>query len=575
MSSAPAGFEFGTFRLDPDKGVLWHDGALVPLTPKVLALLQALVEARGDVVPKANLMARVWPDTVVGDANLSVTVSALRRGLGQHAGDPAWVETVPRRGYRFTAPLRAPAASPALVLAILPFRGIGPDAEDHLGLGIADALIGALTGVENVTVRPTGAVAHFAHQHVAPLEAAEALGADAVLDGTVQRQDHRVRIAVQLIPRRAGLPSWAEHFEAEESDIFALHDRIAEQVALALRAKLSRWRDAGPRAMRRPGFDAWETYLRGRYLWARLDTDGVTKALGCFGEAASREPTWAEPRAGLAAVHVLLGVGGIVPPRRAWRVAGECAREALERDAVLPEAHLASAWVALYRDWAWTEVRTGLDRAAALGMPDLHHWRALVLLLQGDMGSAADALARARETDPFSALSLTLQALLHDVAGEREQSLLVSRRAVELRGGHYLGHWRLGVALTRLGRHDEAIASLTRAVELAAGGTIMLCELAWALAAAGRRDDADALLLRLESATGKTYVSPYERAKILVALGRREEALDKLEQAAEDRDPWVTFLGTDEALSSLRGEPRYSALAQRLKAGAPPLSASA
>jgi DNA-binding winged helix-turn-helix (wHTH) protein len=345
LSSAPAGFEFGTFRLDPDKGVLWHDGALVPLTPKVLALLQALVEARGDVVPKANLMARVWPDTVVGDANLSVTVSALRRGLGQHAGDPAWVETVPRRGYRFTAPLRAPAASPALVLAILPFRGIGPDAEDHLGLGIADALIGALTGVENVTVRPTGAVAHFAHQHVAPLEAAEALGADAVLDGTVQRQDHRVRIAVQLIPRRAGLAVLGRALRGRGGDIFALHDRIAEQVALALRAKLSRWRDAGPRATRRPGFEAWDTYLRGRYLWARLDTDGVTKALGCFGEAASREPSWAEPRAGLAAVHVLLGVGGIVPPRRAWRVAGECAREALERDAVLPEAHLASAWV--------------------------------------------------------------------------------------------------------------------------------------------------------------------------------------------------------------------------------------
>ena len=216
VSSAPAEFEFGSFRLDAGKAVLWHEGALVPLTPKVLALLHVLVEARGDVVPKADLMARVWPETVVGDANLSVTVSALRRGLGRHDGDPAWVETVPRRGYRFAGPLRAPAAEPALVLAVLPFRGLGPEGQDHLGLGIADALIGALTGVENVTVRPTGAVAHFAHRPVAPLEAAEALGADAVLDGTVQRQGRRVRIAVQLVPRRAGLPAWAEHFETEQ-----------------------------------------------------------------------------------------------------------------------------------------------------------------------------------------------------------------------------------------------------------------------------------------------------------------------------------------------------------------------
>ncbi len=215
LSAAPADFEFGSFRLDAGKGVLWHEEALVPLTPKALAVLQVLVEARGDVVPKADLMARVWPDTIVEDANLSVTVSALRRGLGRHAGDPAWVETVPRRGYRFAGPLRAPEAEPPLVLAVLPFRGIGPDAQDHLGLGIADALIGALTGVENVTVRPTGAVAHFAHQHVAPLEAAEALGADAVLDGTVHRQGHRVRISVQLIPRRAGLQAWAEQYATE------------------------------------------------------------------------------------------------------------------------------------------------------------------------------------------------------------------------------------------------------------------------------------------------------------------------------------------------------------------------
>src|SRR4029434_8615639 len=101
-----------------------------------------------------------------------VAVRRLRGALARHDGDPAWVETVPRRGYRFAGPLRAPSAEPPLVLAVLPFRGIGPHCEHHLGLGMADALIGALTSLENVVVRPTGAVAHFAHQHIAPLEAA-------------------------------------------------------------------------------------------------------------------------------------------------------------------------------------------------------------------------------------------------------------------------------------------------------------------------------------------------------------------------------------------------------------------
>jgi DNA-binding winged helix-turn-helix (wHTH) protein/TolB-like protein/tetratricopeptide (TPR) repeat protein len=567
MSTDVLQFAFGPFRLDGAKGVLWRDGALVPLTPKALSVLRVLVEARGDVVPKADLMARVWPDTIVEDANLSVTVSALRRGLASHSGDPGWVETVPRRGYRFAGPLRAPVSESPLVLAVLPFRGIGPDAQDHLGLGIADALIGALTGLAHVTVRPTGAVAHYAHEHVAPIAAAEALGADAVLDGTVHRQGHRMRISVQLIPRRAGLEAWAEHFEAEDADIFAVHDRIAEQVAAALRAKLGRPRAAGARPLRRPGFDGWETYLRGRYFWARLDTEGVSKSLGCFGEAASRETAWAEPRAGLAAAHVMLGLGGVVPPKRAWRFARECAQEALERDATLPEAHLASAWVALYRDWSWTEARMALERAASLGFPDLHHWRAFVMALMGELGPAADALARARETDPFSAAALALKAFLHDVAGEDEQGLLTARRAVELRGDHFLGHWRLGLALMRLGRHDEGVAALTRTVDCAAGGTVMLCELGWALAEAGRAEEAGAMLARLSSAAARMYVSPYARAKILLALGRREEALDGLEEAAEDRDPWITFVGADRSLSSLRGEPRFDALRARVMGG--------
>ena len=189
-------------------------------------------------------------------------------------------------------------------------------------------------------------------------------------------------------------------------------------------------------------------------------------------------------------------------------------------------------------------------------------------MLQSELGPAAEALARARETDPFSAVALALQSFLHDVAEEYEQGLLVARRAVELRAEHFLGHWRLGVALARLGRHDEAVTALMRAVERAAGGTVMLCELGWGLAVAGRHDEAKALLARLESAAAKAYVSPYGRAKILVALGHRQDALDKLEQAAEERDPWVTLVGADHGLAALRGEPRFAALAQRVMTGA-------
>jgi DNA-binding winged helix-turn-helix (wHTH) protein/tetratricopeptide (TPR) repeat protein len=562
--TAPPTFDFGPFRLDTAKHVLWKDGELVPLTPKALALLRVLVEARGDVVPKRDLMARVWPDAVVEESNLSVTVAALRKALGAQEAGPSWVETVPRRGYRFAGPLRAPAGEPALLLAVLPFRSIAAEPEPHLGLGMADALIARLTAVENLRVRPTGAVAQYATDPVPPLAAAEELGVDAVLDGTVQRQGDRLRLAVQLVPRSPGLPHWAGQFEADRADIFAVQDEVAEKVVSALSSRLGRWRGAPAWATRRTGADAWETWLRGCYFLLRLDGDGVSKAVGCFGEAAAGDPTWAPPHAGLAGAYVLFAFAGLVPPRQAFHLADECVREALARDAGLPEAHLARAWVALYRDWAWQEARETLERAVAMGPAELRHWQALLLALSGEMDGAAAALERAREADPLSAAALALAGFLHDVAGRHAEALAVARRAVELRPRHHLGHWRLGVTLSRLGRHDEAVAALRKAVEFSGGGIAMRCELARALATAGRADEARGVLAELETLSATVYLSPYQRAKVLAALGDAPGAREALEQAAEDRDPWLLALGVDPSLHSLRDAPRFQHLAARV-----------
>jgi serine/threonine-protein kinase len=428
---------------------------------------------------------------------------------------------------------------------------------------MADALIARLTNVENLLVRPTGAVAQYAADPVPPLSAAEALGVDAVLDGTLQRQDGRIRLALQLVARSAGIPPWAAQFEASIDDVFAVQDEIAEKVVAALSTRLGRWRGAPAWATRRTASEAWETWLRGCYFWLRLDGEGMAKAVGCFGEAATRDPGWAPPHAGLAGAHILFALSGLVPPGEAWHLADECAEEALKRDPGLPEAHLARAWVSLFREWAWEDARATIDRAVALGPPELQHWRALLLLLLGEADQATDAIARARESDPLSAVALLLAGFLHDVRGDPEGSLAVSRRAVELRPDRHMGHWRVGVALSRLGRHDEAVAALERAVERSGGGINMRLELAWALAAAGRADEARALKAEVE-ATSTMYASPYERGKVLAALGEEDAALDALERSAEDRDPWITLVDVDPALDVLRGSARFQRLAARV-----------
>jgi DNA-binding winged helix-turn-helix (wHTH) protein/tetratricopeptide (TPR) repeat protein len=541
-------YEFGPFRLDADKAVLWRGGEVVSLTPKALTLLHVLVEARGDVVPKADLMARVWPDAAVLEANLGVTVAMLRRALGPREDGRSWIQTVPRRGYRFDGPVRGPARSEVVTLAVLPFEVMGPRAEPHIGLGLADALISRLTGPEKLRVRPTAAVVHLSGRHVATVEAAAELGVDAVLSGTVRQEGEQLRLSVHLVPRRGDLQPWARQIDVPFTDVFSVEDRLAEEVAQLLHSRLAPPGDA--RAGRVPRREAWESYVRGRYFEAWLSPDGFSKAIGHFGEAVARDPSWAAPHAGLADTHVLLTFAGVVPPREAWRRAAECVARALECDPDHAAAHAA---------------RRALERAL-VQEPDAHVIRLLhgvYLDLAGDPAGARRELAHALEVDPVSGLAAVAEAFFH--SGAPEGWLTAARRGIELRPDRALGYWGLGLASMAADEGERAVTALRRAVELSDQGIVMRAQLAWALARTARADEARTILQELEGLEPQAYVSRYHRAVVRLAMGQREAALGELEQAAEDRDPWIVFLGADGALAALRGEERFDRLVERIR----------
>ncbi len=561
--SDPGRFEFGPFRLDGAKRVLWRAGEVVPLTPKVVALLQALVERGGDVVLKQELLARVWPDAVVEEANLSVAVAALRKALGPQADGSSYVQTIARRGYRFAAPLRSEGVASRLALAVLPFVCLGPETEPHFGLGLADALIGRLTEVEELRVRPTAAVAGYAASPPPPREAAAELGVDAVVTGTVQRDGDRVRVSVQLVPLPAALRPWADSFDADWTSLFDVQDELTERLARALHLRLG----SAPAASRghRPSREAYESYLRGRFLAARFDPEGVGKAFGCFAEAIVLDPLYAAPHAGLAAAHLLLGLSGLVPPRDAWDLAEGCAGRALALDVGLAEAQVSAAFARLFRDWDWAGARSALDRAAAAGprLAAVHLWRALFLSLAGDHLEARRALELGTEIDPLSGLATALRCLFHRAEGEHEAALALARRAVELRPDRFLGYWSLGLANAFLERASAAESALGSAVWLTSGGPVVRAHLAWAAAHNGRVDEARAQLAELDRLAEATFVSPCQRAAVLGAVGEIDRGLELLERGAEERDAWTAFLGVDPLFQPFHGHPRFQALVQR------------
>jgi DNA-binding winged helix-turn-helix (wHTH) protein/tetratricopeptide (TPR) repeat protein len=564
-SSALSVFEFGDFRFDADTPVLWRGGRVVPVTPKALELLRALVERGGDVVSKAELMCRVWPDTVVEEGSLTVLVAALRKALDPRADGGSYVQTVPRRGYRFDASLRAPAGAGRLALAALPFTFLGAEHDPALGLALADAVIGRLAREPGVLVRPTIAVSQYGREPRAPREIAAELGVDALLIGTLQRHGARTRVSVQLVPRAQAVKFFAWTLDLVAADPFALQDAVAEEVVRRLRPRLQEeGTGSGPA---RPGRrEAQEEYLRGRFFWARFTPHALGKAFAHFGAAAALDPRQAAPYAGLADCHLLLGVAGLSAPAQAWARVLECVAQALERDPDHGEAHATRAYARLFLEHDWGGARADLERAVALApnAASVHFWRGLYFGLCGDMPAGRRDVARGREIDSLSIVGKAFECFLHEIAGEFEEALGPAGRAVQLRPESFLGYRCLGLAYLRTGNEEPALRALRKAVELTGEGPAMRALLARAQAETGARRDARRELAALDALSSATFVSPCARAAVRVALGDLKRALDLLEQGVEERDALALFIRCDPGFEALRGQARYRALLSRV-----------
>ncbi len=567
MTEQPSIFEFGPFRVDTRRRLLWRSGELLEAPPKAVDLLAVLVGEAGEVVPKDELLRRVWPDTFVEEANLSVNVSILRKVLGEQPDGQDYIQTVARRGYRFLGRVAHAAAVAPRTLAVLPFRPLAPAAredapefDEPLGLGLADALISRLAATGRIVVRPTAAIRRFAGPGTDPLEAARQLRVDAVLDGGYRRAGARLLVSAQLVPANGSSPLWAERFDEAFSDVFAVEDAIAQRLAASLVTELTA--DERRRLGRHhtESAEAWQAYARGRFFWGRFARPWIEKAMASFEQAARLDPGYALPHAGLADVFLVAGLSGAVRPKDAWSRAERAVGRGRERDENLPELRLSSAFLRLFRDWDWRGAEADLLRAIELGplTAPPHHWHGLMLGLQGRFAEGQRALTRAAEIDPLSPVGSGLSGLLLAFEGRHEEEVAQQRKTVDLDPQHFLGHWALGGALLNVGAHEEAVAELGRASELAEGTVFLQPFLARALAMAGRADEARRLLKQTPRELA------YQRAAALTALGERKAALKELKSACDAREAWVIALRSDPAFAKLRDEKGYRDLVARV-----------
>ncbi len=468
----------------------------------------------------------------------------------------------------FAAALTQPVltSTPAVTsVAVLPFTNLSADPEnEYFADGITEDIIANLSKVRALRVISRSSVMRYKGRDQSLRDIAARLEVTAILDGSVRRVGDRVRIVAELIDAEADRHLWAETYDRQLTDVFAIQTDVALRIADALRAELSV--DEQQRMRREPTHDvqAYQLYLQGRHCLVRYTGEGMHKAIRYFERAVELDPTFALAHAGVAFAHLELGETGVVEPEIAYPRTLQAVNVALSLDGELAEAHVVLGTLKAVWEYDWAGAEREFRRALELSPSnaDAHDLYGRLCSALGRQDESIAMQRRAQQLDPLEHRSDYANSLLR--AGRYEEGLREAQRAVELDPHYDRLHATLGWALVRTGRYDEGIAELEKAAALTPTNTAWIGQLGQVYAEAGRIDEANAILDRLTALSAKQYVSPYHMAYVLTGLGRSEEAIDWLERAYEQRAGAVYAVKGSFLFEALRTHPRYVALLRRM-----------
>jgi len=461
-------------------------------------------------------------------------------------------------------------------LAVLPLADLGGDPEQAwFADGMTDALINTLARIAALKVISRSSVMLYKGSAAPLRDIARELGVDAVIEGSVLRAGNRVRITAQLIETLHAEMLWAESYEHDLDDVLSLQRRVARAVADRIEVELTPQENEHLRSMRRINPEVHEACLRGRHFWYKRTTHDVRKGLQYFEQAARLDPSYAPAHAGIADSYIVDGGRYLgVSPDVAYSRARAAARQAVELDETLAEAHTSLAAVMTDYDWDWSGADREYRRAIELNPNYVtsHSWYAEQL---SRMGRHDEAVAEARlalELDPLSLVSNMIVAWILYFARRFDEAIEQALRTLELDPNYATALRVLGWAHEETGRYDEAIQVHHRASELTGRQLNFRGQLGRAYALAGRVADARLLLEEMLDASRSTYVSSLDIAIIHAALGERDAALDWLERAYEERADHLPYLEVNPRLDVLRSEPRFQRIQALMGLGTDPIA---
>lgn len=609
---------FENFQLDASRKLLLRlpENETVALTRKAFEVLLLLVQNSGKLVTKDDLMTEVWQGSFVEEANLTQTISVLRKTLGENPNQHRFIVTETGKGYRFVArvngneigentiaqstdaeskyrkiqfvattilavsliaavyyfwnrneaPISQPnSAKEVRSIAVLPFRNIEPE-DQLLGIGMADAVITKLSHIKSIVVRQTKSVIRYADSTPEVIKVGREINVDAILEGSIQKADGRIRVTVRLYRVIDGALLWAETFDERDTDIFALQDSISEKVANSLSLELNP--DERDKLKKRytDNIEAYQLYNKGRFFWNNRSSEDLAKSIAFYEQAIALDEKYALAYAGLAESYVLLQLFTQSQEKDYFPKAKQAAEKALSLDANLAEAHTALAIYKEQYEWDFQGAEVEFKRAISANpsYATAHQWYGEFLAFMDRTEESVVEVEKSVELDPLSLSTNTSRAFPYLAARQYDQAIEKTKSALELEKDFPLALYYLGRSYDGKGLHKEAVAEYKHAIAASGGGTFFASAMIYALVKSGQTSEAEKAFVEISEIEKKQPISRYVLARSLAALGKKEEALDELEQAFQERDGLLIVLKIDQNFDELRGEPRLQDVLKKM-----------
>jgi TolB-like protein/DNA-binding winged helix-turn-helix (wHTH) protein/cytochrome c-type biogenesis protein CcmH/NrfG len=579
-------YGFGSYRLDAVERVLLRDGQPVTLPPKDLETLLVLVERAGHIVEKEELLEKVWPGVFVEEGNLARHIFNLRQVLGENPDGRKYIETIPKRGYRFVAavqedpeatapystvqdseqaqttvhfgqkrslwmwplalavlavtgiliarhfwPQRNPSPQRAM-LAVLPFINLSGDAhEDYFADGLTEEMIAQLGQLQpaQLGVIARTSTARYKDTKETVAQIARELGVGYLLEGSVRRGGDRVRVTAQLIQAGEQTHLWAETYERPLTDVLSIQREIAEKITHSLSIQLLP-AATSVSANSRLNVESYDKYLLGLHELGEDTRESVNRAIQYFQEAIALDPKDARLYAALAAAYDA-ATTYYSSPAEVMPRAKEAALRAVELDPTLGSAHVRLGYVRLFFDWDWPAAEREYRRALEINpsLPEAQLGYANYLATLGHFDEAVSRVQQAYLFDPLALESRKEALWIYYFSGRMPETVEQAQKTIELEPDAGLPHAMLAMAYAQMGKRPETLQAAENAIRLANSPSIITATAA-ALAHVGQNREAKQLLSKALEQAKERYVCRFLVADAYVELGDTEKALESLEQ---------------------------------------------